>query len=139
MVRQTQRLKRRLDWPERLAEFIARCRGRKFDADYYCALFAADAILAMTENDPAAAVRGMDVEAAAAWLRGQGYETLLDYLRHEFHEVPLAMAGRGDVILRDLDGREALGICLGVESAFLSSAGGLALWPTLDQQAAFRV
>lgn len=54
-------------------------------------------------------------------------------------EIHIAMARRGDVVLRIIDSQEAIGLCAGQETAFLSDTELPAYWPTLEQVCAFRV
>jgi hypothetical protein len=131
-------MKRRLDWPERLDEAL-RAAGT-FSETYHCAIFAADVVKAMTDEDPLP-VRDDTVAAAYARMRREGHESLRDAVAAKVgSEVPLAFAQRGDVVLRVVEGQEALGICIGQMSAFIADDGeGLAFWPTLEQAAAFKV
>lgn len=132
-------MNRRLDWPERLAEALEIAQQQTFSETYFCAAFSADVVLAMTDADPLPWRAGTLVEAYAK-MREAGYETLRDALAACVgEEVHVAHAHRGDVVLRVVDDREAIGICCGQQSAFISSEGGLAFWPTLEQVAAFRV
>ena len=130
---------RRLDWPERLAAELATAEQRSFSESYSCVAFAADVVRAMTDVDPLPE-RDDTIAAAYARMRRQGYETLSDALAAKVgSQIPLAFAHRGDVILRRVGDQEAVGICCGEYSAFISEQGGLAYWPTLEQVAAFRV
>lgn len=127
---------RRRDWPERLAEAIQAGEGRTFSDTYYCATFAADCVLAMTDADPLARWRGLTETEARAAIEPK---TLRDVLIEVFGEpVHIAQARRGDVIVRDNDGSPAIGICAGQQSYFVSD-DGLAHYPTLEQVEAFRV
>jgi len=127
---------RRLDWPERLAETVAAAEHKTFGDTYYCAVFAADCELAMTDNDPLGALRGLtqaEAEAAIAPL------TLRDKLVERHGEpIHVAFAQRGDWVTRDNDGQLAVGVCLGQHSAFATD-DGLEFLPTLEQIEAFRV
>jgi hypothetical protein len=127
---------RRNDWPERLADTVAAAEAKAFSDTYYCAVFAADCVLAMTDVDPLGELRGLtqaEAEAAIAPL------TLRDKLVSLYGEpVHVAFAHRGDVVVRDNDGQLAVGICLGQQSAFATDVG-LAHYPTLEQIEAFRV
>lgn len=132
-------MNRRSDWPERMAEVLDAARGKPFSETYFCAAFAADAVLAMTDTDPLP-WRADTLVDAYRKMREAGYRTLHDaLLACVGPEVHVAMAQRGDVVLRRLDGAEAIGVCCGAQSVFISSEGGLAYWPTLEQAAAYRV
>lgn len=135
---------RRLDWPERLAVAVEAGEHSAFSDIYFCAIFAADCYLAMTDVDPLAEVRGRALVDCYAWVRGRGYGNVREALAAIVGpEVPLAFARRGDIVLRLAeDGLDAIGVCLGQHSAFVAGAeqgGGLAHLPTLEQVAAFRV
>jgi hypothetical protein len=131
---------RRTDWPERMALALAAAEVMRFVESYSCVCFAADVVLAMTDVDPLP-VRHESVVDAYKYMRSvEGFETIEAAIEAKVGpSVPLAFARRGDLILRRVDGQEAIGICCGQESAFISSQGGLAFWPTLSQSAAFRV
>ncbi len=132
-------VKRRLDWPERLADALD--AAGTFSESYFCVQFVADVVKAMTDEDPLPERAGWaDIQDAWSWLTAN-HLNVLDALAARFPSIPVALAQRGDVIYRltDDDGI-ALGICIGQMSAFVSDDGkGLAFWPTLDQRAAFKV
>lgn len=64
-----------------------------------CLLTACDAIEAMTGIDPAADIRGKYKSKAGAYrlIKQRGYDSLGAVLTDRFAEIPVAMAGRGDV------------------------------------------
>lgn len=130
---------RRLDWPERLAAFLAEAESRAFSESYPCMNFAADAVLAMTGVDPLPN-RDETIAAAYARMRREGFETVSDAIAAKVAPaIPLAFARRGDVI----EGRDgdtpAVGVCCGERTAFPCLQGGLDYRPTLDQFAAYPV
>lgn len=128
-------MKRRLDWPERMNDALEAAQSLKFSEAYCCAAFAADIVKAMTDIDPLP-VRHETVAAAYAFMR-QDHASLEDALKATFGDpVPVSFARRGDVVL---SGDVTLGICIGQFSAFISSEGGLAFEPTLEQVKAYRV
>jgi len=145
---------RREDWPERLLAFIESRRRTAFAwGEHDCALFACDAVLAMTGIDPAAWFRGRYRDRRTA------YAALGDFLglgakaapraalgavcarlanSHGWPEVPSAFAQRGDVGLLDLRGRETLAICMG--AVFVAAGpGGLVFIPHGHARRAWRV
>jgi hypothetical protein len=131
---------RRRDWPERLAAAIAAAGERTFSDDYYCAVFAADCVLAMTDEDPLLPYRGMLMPEALTAMHAAGHASLIECLASLFGDpAPIAFAQRGDVIVReDDDGKQAIGICMGQQTAFASDRG-LTYEPTLRQRWCFRV
>lgn len=123
-------------WPDNLADFLERSETRAFSETYYCATFAADAVIAMTEFDPMKPYREMTQSAAAEAVR-KDHGSLLKYLQSLFGDmVSSAFARRGDVMLRAHG--KALGICFGAQTAFLSDTG-VAYEPTLSCRGAFHV
>ena len=112
------------DWQTRFAEF-GRARARMSFAwgSNDCCSFAAAAVEAITGRNPMAGVTPYDSEAAAARLilRAGGLRDLAsEYLGAP---VPPAFAGVGDVVLVVNEGREALGICNGVNVVGPGPAG----------------
>jgi len=78
-----------------------------------CCLFAADAIKAMTDADPAEPLRGYAGARAAQRLVDEagGLEQFVSQFLGE--PVSPLMAGVGDVVLLENEGRDLLGICNG--------------------------
>jgi uncharacterized protein DUF6950 len=131
-------MKRLIDWPDRLAAALEISADLSWTEERYCVLWAADVVLAMTGEDPAAGYRGLSVEQAYRAMRDAGHETIGGAIAAVVGpQVPLAFARRGDVVLRADE--TAVGICVGEYTAFLSDTAGLALYPTLEQAAAYRV
>ncbi|WP_407673237.1 DUF6950 family protein [Ochrobactrum chromiisoli] len=64
-----------------------------------CLLTTCDAIEAMTGGDPAADIRGKYKSKTGAYrlIKQRGYDSLGAVLTDRFTEIPVAMAGRGDV------------------------------------------
>lgn len=61
-------LKRRHDWPERLAEAVTAARAKTFAwGTFDCGIFLADSVLAMTGQDPAGFFRGRYSTRLGAW------------------------------------------------------------------------
>lgn len=130
------------DWPERLSDAIEAARGRPFSwGEHDCALFAADCALAITGRDPLAAVRGSygTAQGAARVLRRLGCADLgaLAALIGG-PEIPVAWARRGDWMLAPQDDEKALGVCLGLKAAFVTTQG-LTFRPTIKCAAAWRI
>ncbi len=129
------------DWEERLAVLIDRKSEEPFRwGSNDCALFACDAIKAMTGTDPAEAFRGTysDRAGSAEALRTHGAGTLLRtataWLGSPKHPV---FAQRGDIVMKD---RTTLGVCVGLHSWFVGEEHGqqgLVAIPTADCTKAF--
>jgi hypothetical protein len=128
------------DWPERLAEAIEVARTMPFTwGAHDCVLFAANAVESYTGVDYAHAFRGYRSEVGARRLIAQHGGTLEVAVSAVLGEpIPTALAGRGDVVLADLDHGQTLGLCLGNECAF-AGVEGLLFLPRTAARAAWRV
>lgn len=131
-------MRRREDWPERLAEYLEGARGRPFSfGTHDCATFAAGAVAVMTDAE----IEAPRVESAADYARFVlAAGSLHDHVGDRLGE-PLpspAFAQRGDVVLMTLDGRETLGVCIGAEVAG-PGPGGMVTMPMSIAAAAWRV
>jgi hypothetical protein len=103
------------DWPTRLAGFVESRRMAPFSwGSNDCVTFAADWIAEATGTDPIAALRGRWTdEQSAAEVIGER-ETLRNWAGAVLGvETARVFAGRGDVVLVRLGGRESLAVCLG--------------------------
>lgn len=88
------------DWPERLQEVLERHAALPFAwGASDCLLMPMDGVSAMTGIDPAAEIRGRyrTARGAARHLRERGHRTVGDAFAAHFPEIPVAMAGRGDL------------------------------------------
>lgn len=129
-------IRRRNDWPERRAEVIEAARRRGYSETYYCAVFPADCVLAMTGVDLMDGYRDLTRAEAEAKLADE-HGSLEAFLSLRLGEpIPVAFAQRGDVVVSAEDGQ--LGVCDGQHSLFVSS-DGLAARRTLDCARAYRV
>lgn len=122
------------DWPERLTALVEARRDTPFAWGCQdCCLFAADAVLAITGRDPAAAWRGCYADEAGAealLAAAGGLETLAQAVLARFGaaECPPALAQRGDVVLARLGNADGLGVVLGQDIA-APALRGLAFLP----------
>lgn len=140
------------DWPFRLESFITERRDRPFKwGEQDCALFCADAVLAMTGYDFAEPYRGQyDTAKGAVSLAGEiedrndpfGLVRILEATG--LPEIRPSFAQRGDVLLIDSDkecsrvGRQHLGVCIGAVAAAAGKAG-LVMVPRRFWRRAWRV
>lgn len=119
-------LQRREDWPERLAALIDERMREPFKwGANDCALFAADAVLAITGTDLAADWRSQYADEAGAVLAAQSLLStvvtageIVAALRDMAHRslgpaVPPLMARRGDIVLVEHGNGHSLAVCLG--------------------------
>lgn len=142
-------MRRLEDWPERLAAFVEERRAKPFRwGQNDCALFAADAVAAVTGVDLAERWRGrysdevtalqMGLQGASAHLAtGDVGGALRDMASLCLDgEVAPALARRGDVLLVQHERGESLAVCIGMHAAapgrrgvvFLPRSAWLACW-----------
>lgn len=108
------------DWPERLAELVEARRTMAFAwGGNDCCLFAADAVLAMTGADPAAAFRGYASEDEAARLIRDGLEEVVAAALAEFGAGAChpAFVQRGDLALVLMGNQPTVTVVLGATVA----------------------
>jgi hypothetical protein len=102
------------DWQTRFAEFAAARRAVPFAwGSNDCYLFAADAVLAMTGEDIATDLRGTYSTAREALRQQRAVGGIATVTAKLGEPVAATLAGPGDVVLIDMNGRDALGICNG--------------------------
>ena len=144
-------LKRRDDWPSRLLALIAERRERPFAwGRHDCALFACDAVDAMTGVDPARGLRGKYRSALGARrvlkdFAGAGITATARKIAkvHGAPEVPILMAQRGDLAIVESEmpgGSRALslGVVLG-EDVMVPGMNGMAAVPLSAARRAWRI
>lgn len=131
------------DWPQRLAEFIASSHAEPFVyGTHDCCRFAARCVDALTG---AGMVARMDREhpydskdgAYAVVAAVGGFVELISlYLGEPMHP---SRAGRGDVVLADLEHGATVGVCLGYQCAFAAEPCGVVLRPRTVVVSAWKV
>lgn len=136
------------DWPQRLHVFLEAEARRPFVwGEHDCALFACNAVLAMTGVDLAESWRGVYSDAASAAQaitlrlgRGKTLEDVAATIAADssLEEIFPTFAQRGDVVLIDSALGPALAICVGV-SCVAPSPGGTALVPMTSARRAWRI
>lgn len=112
------------DWEIRLRDFIESRRHMPYAiGSNDCCLFVADAILAITGNDPAKGLRGYTTQDEAQALIDDhgGMKSLVTEFLGKANG-PLC-ARRGDVVSVDTPEGLAVGVCLGVKAAFVTDKG----------------
>lgn len=127
------------DWQARFASFVADRRAAPFAwGTNDCCLFAADAVLAMTGEDPAAALRGYATASEAARIV-DAHEGLHRIASDALGPaVAPVMAAIGDVVLVVNEGRELLAVCNG-GTAIAPGEQGLVVLGMNAAQAAWKV
>jgi hypothetical protein len=104
--------------------------------EFDCVTWAGNMTLALTGFDPIAEFRGRYRSKAGAYrLIRETAGTLAECVDRKLQRISVSRAGRGDVVLID----NALGVCAGVQSLFVTENHGLQGLPTLNCEAAWRV
>lgn len=124
-------LRRREDWPVRMAEAIAAAQGRKFAWESHdCCSAVCRVIEAMTGYDPRSVLGGYKTRADAMMLvkdfGGVAEVAATLAARHGCNEIPVAFAQRGDPLLlpaEDDPMTHALGLCIGREAIVAAQVG----------------
>lgn len=111
------------NWPERLAEFVESRRTAPFEhGTHDCCAFAGAAAEAITGTNPATPFPYRnELGAQRLILEHGGLDRLLTAALGE--PVAPAMAGRGDIVLAELENGPTAGVCLGRECVFPSAVG----------------
>lgn len=111
------------DWPERLTEFVEARRGVPFEyGSHDCCAFAAAAAESITGVNPAAPFPYRnELGAKRLILEHGGLDKLLTAALGE--PCSPAMAGRGDIVLAELESGPTAGVCLGRLCVFPGTVG----------------
>lgn len=132
---------RKRNWDALLSEYLAYVRRMPFVwGEHDCALHSANAVLAMTGTDIAAAFRGRYSTAQGSMiaLARYGAGTLDATVDAILPAIPTSHARRGDLVWTG----EALGVCDGATGLFVGQEGdaeGLVTIPRSQWQKAWRV
>ena len=128
------------DWPERLQAFFQSRRSMPFSwGSNDCALFAADAVLAQTGEDPAADHRGYADERTAI-KKIQSAGGLRELVVNAGLRVErVGFAQRGWVSLALMEGRETLGVVVGNGMWAAPGANGMEQRPMSEVIAVFAI
>lgn len=120
-------------WEQRLADYLRDVHIGKVSLSHYdCAMFAARWVeIACNIQIKHSMLRsGLTREES---LRLLNERSLIEWVSEVLsNAIPILQAMRGDIVLRRQAGLEALGICDGEGSQFLSSESGLIVVPTLS-------
>ena len=110
------------DWEQRLADYLAGVLNtpHRFGS-HDCALHGANAVLAQTGHDYAAAYRGRYTTelGAARALRKHGAGSLQATFDVQLPVINPALAQRGDLVMA----QEAIGVCVGGHAMFAGAQG----------------
>ena len=130
-------------WESRLDAAIEGARTEPFSwGTHDCCMFALNIACEILLTDPAPQFRGTYTTefGAARALKEHGDGTVRGTVTQILdEEIPVRTAQRGDlVLLQQPDLGDTLGVCLGVDSAFVG-LDGLHYAPTLDCACAWRI
>lgn len=131
---------RQQTWDVDLMAFIESRRKTLFRWGVHdCTMFAADCALAMTSMDPARLYRGSySTQRGASRIIGR-FGSLRGLVNANMGpEIPILMARRGDWVMIQQDGREALGVCIGAKIV-AAGVNGLVQLPLAEGITAWRV
>lgn len=111
------------DWPERLASFLETRRQTPFAyGTHDCCAFAGAAAEAITGTNPAAPFPyDSEIGAQRLIVKHGGLDKLLTAALGA--PVAPAMAGRGDIVLAELENGPTAGVCIGRNCAFPADVG----------------
>jgi len=132
------------NWPRALSDYITENERHPFIwGEHDCLLFAAGAIKAITEHDPANFWRGKyhsAFGAARVFKDWGGIEEMVATIAgaEGYEEEPVKLAQRGDLMLHHQRRWPAGGICMGVWSAF-AGADQITMLKTASCARAWRV
>jgi len=131
------------DWPEKLVSYINSEQDKPFRwGKNDCALFTCGGIFAITGTDYAKEFRGKYKTEKGSYRilkRIENVSTLEELAnRYLGDSIAVSHARRGDIVLHDFPAGKALGICLGIFSAF-RSPNGIEMHKTLSCEKAWRI
>ena len=115
---------RKENWPTLLDEYLQRAKKTKFKwGDVDCATWAADFVVLITDEDYASEFRGeyKTEKGALSQIKKTGHDSLEKLVDSKLNQVLPNLAQKGDVVLHPK--YDAIGICAGVKSAFLTKEG----------------
>jgi hypothetical protein len=127
------------DWPERLAEYIESVREEPFVyGSHDCCQFAGKGVEAITGENPAAKwTYGSETGAKRFIAKAGGLDKLLiEALGDPIH---VSSAGRGDVVVAELENGLTVGLCLGRVIVFAAEPLGLMFMPREAATMAWRI
>lgn len=134
-------MSRYTDWQPRLIAYMHECVRKPFQEGIHdCALFAANAVAAMTGQDYAAPYRGRytTTKGGLRILRKDGFDDHVALAAAHLEEVPPAFARPGDIAEIPTDDGPSLGVVQG-ERVYCLLPSGLGLLPLSSAVRAFRV
>lgn len=132
------------NWPIRLQSLLDHSQHRDFSwGDFDCCQWAGLAVEAQTGDNPLSDTRGRystEVGAKRVLINSFGGSLSAGWTQLLGEPVEPAYAGRGDIVLVDIDGAEAIGVVdLSGERIACLGQSGLTYLPTTAALAAWKV
>ena len=128
------------NWPERLNDFLSEDHIFNW-ATCNCVLFSSDAVFSITGVDYAKKYRALKTKKGilSKFQKEFKGDITLAATLNLGEPISVRMATRGDVVSIKLEAGQALGICNGANSVFLSEHDGIIRLPTLDCDKAWKI
>ena len=129
------------DWPDRLQCYMDSVANISFRyGKHDCCLFAGNAIKSITGVDVLEHLNYRQELKDYQKHKRMGVSILVEQIlqKYMFKEVPVKLAGRGDVVLCDGDNGITAGVCMG-SYVFLPGKSGLTTTSLLDGKRAWRI
>ena len=126
-------------WPELLDNHVKSHADTEFKwGENDCCTFACNFIKQIINQDPMEDYRGKYKTLKGSLSTQDEYGTIEETMDRKFTSVHVSMARRGDALIYDINGYDALGICGGHYSYFMG-VKGITKAPTLDCKLAWRI
>lgn len=135
-------IKRHADWRVSLIQYVSEAAQKPFRAGTHdCAIFAADAVRAMTGVDLAADWRGKytTLKGGIEALNRAGHADQIAMAAAHFEAIPIAFVVPGDLAVVKQGKLRALGVVQGANIYLLAKKRGINIVPLLTAQSGFRV
>lgn len=133
---------RRWDWPDRFDRALRNTKPFRW-GKHDCCTDTARIVAAVTGRNPMREFHGAydDEDSAKVALKTIGKGSLYHTLRSKFgNPVPVAFAGRADIVYRVSDQGPTIGVCEGKKSSFIGDGpGNRVYYDTAECKCAFRV
>ncbi len=127
------------NWPEILDSYLKDHKALEFKwGSLDCCTFTCDFIKEITGVDPMQNHRGQYDDLKSSLKARTEFGTIDESMSLHFDSIPVSMAGRGDAVIYEIDGYDALGICSGLHSNFMGPDGAITV-PTLNCKSAWRI
>jgi hypothetical protein len=117
---------RLLDWEQRLHDLVSERLLQPYDPSRHdCLMWPADAVKAVTGKDFGKGHRGKYKSTATGYrhLQKMGFASPEALLNSKFDEKPVGYAGRGDLVLVEVEGQRIPAVVIGHHALAIFEAG----------------